>query len=313
MNQNKLPIISVIGPTSIGKTKCAIALAKIYPVEIISVDSTMIYKEMDIGTDKPDTTVLNENIHHLIDIKYPNEKYNVGNFYYDSIKLIKNIHKRKKIPLFVGGTLMYFYQLFNGLNKLPPASSSERNFINYLANMYGWDKIYTSLKYLDSAITSKINVNDHQRIQRSLEVYLMTGKPLSFFHSSTESLSDIYELITLKISLNDRNKLHTIIEERTKKMFDSGLIDEVKYLKDKYELDLSYQSMKAIGYSHVMNFLYGKLNEKDLLQKVIFSTRQLAKRQITWLKKFPSKYQLDNASNITKLIFNKIDKHLQYL
>ncbi len=141
----------------------------------------------------------------------------------------------------------------------------------------------------------------------------MTGKPLSFFHSSTESLSDIYELITLKISLNDRNKLHTIIEERTKKMFDSGLIDEVKYLKDKYELDLSYQSMKAIGYSHVMNFLYGKLNEKDLLQKVIFSTRQLAKRQITWLKKFPSKYQLDNASNITKLIFNKIDKHLQYL
>ncbi len=313
MKKNKLPIVSIIGPTAIGKTQCSIELSKIFPVEIISVDSAMIYKEMNIGTDKPNSDILKENIHHLINIKYPNENYNVGNFYHDSLNLINDIHKRKKIPLFVGGTLMYFYQLFNGLNKLPESSESEREFIDYLVDIYGWEKLYSSLKLIDQQSIAKIDINDHQRIQRVLEVYLITGKPLSFFHSSTECLSDMYELITVKLCCNDRNVLHKIIESRTNNMFNIGFIDEVKFLKNKYNLNSSFQSMKAIGYKEIMNFFEGNLSKNELIPKTIFSTRQLAKRQITWLKKFPSNYELHDSVYMDKNILNKIDKHLQFL
>ena len=178
----KLPIFSIIGPTSIGKTQLAFDIEKKYPVEIISVDSAMVYREMNIGTDKPDAKILSNIKHHLVDIRDPNEHYNVGDFYHDAYELIDKLHKKDKIPLFVGGTLMYFNQLYYGLNKLPRGSLSTREFINSLAKKYSWESLYDCLKKIDSTSVTKITKNDCQRIQRILEIYILklASQPESF-------------------------------------------------------------------------------------------------------------------------------------
>ena len=206
MNKNKLPIISIIGPTSIGKSNLAIEFYNKYPVEIISVDSVMIFRDMNIGTAKPDKEVLKSIKHHLVDIKNPDDNYNVGDFYKDVCKLINSIHLNERIPLLVGGTLMYFNQLYNGLNQLPETSIIDRKFINNISDIYGWEKLHTCLKNIDYKTYQKINKADKQRIQRALEVYLITGKPISSFFSESVHLSEDFYLITLKMMCNYRSK-----------------------------------------------------------------------------------------------------------
>ena len=312
MNKNKLPIISIIGPTSIGKSNLAIELYKKYPVEIISVDSVMIFRDMNIGTAKPDKEVLESIKHHLIDIKNPDDNYNVGNFYRDVCRLINSIHLNERIPLLVGGTLMYFNQLYNGLNQLPETSIIDRKFINNISNIYGWEKLHACLKNIDYETYQKINKADKQRIQRALEVYLITGKPISSFFSESMHLSEDFNLITLKMMCNDRNKLHENIKERTKMMFQNGFIDEVISIRKKYPVTSDSQSMKSIGYKQVMSFINNKIDEKELFEQTIFATRQLAKRQITWIKKFTEGMEIDLENQRLHHLFDIIDKHLHF-
>ena len=313
MAKTKLPILSIIGPTAIGKTELAFIFEKKYPVEIISVDSAMIYREMDIGTDKPNSKILSKIKHHLIDIKDPNENYNVGDFYQDAHRLINEIHKRKKIPLFVGGTLMYFNQLYCGLDKLPASSKETREFINNLAQKYTWETLYSNLKKIDLKSAKKITKNDSQRIQRFFEIYLLTGNRPSSFLSSSKPLSKEYNVMTIKLIIDNRTLLHNKIEQRTKKMFEDGFIDEVTTIRNKYNLSCESKSMRAIGYKQIMSFLDGKLSYDEIIEKTIFATRQLAKRQITWLKKFENAVEISNIGKIPTSFFTKIEKNLHFL
>ena len=312
MNKNKLPIISIIGPTSIGKSNLAIELYKKYPVEIISVDSVMIFRDMNIGTAKPNNEVLKSIKHHLINIKNPDDNYNVGDFYKDVCKLINSIHSNERIPLLVGGTLMYFNQLYNGLNQLPETSMIDRKFINNVSDIYGWEKLHACLKNIDYKTYQKINKADKQRIQRALEVYLMTGKPISSFFVKSTHLSEDFNLTTLKMICNDRSKLHKNIEERTKMMFQNGFIDEVISIRKKYPVTSYSQSMKSIGYKQVMSFINNEIDEKELFEQTIFATRQLAKRQITWIKKFTEGMEIDLENQRLHHLFDIIDKHLHF-
>ena len=312
MNKNKLPIISIIGPTSIGKSNLAIELYKKYPVEIISVDSVMIFRDMNIGTAKPNNEVLKSIKHHLINIKNPDDNYNVGDFYKDVCKLINSIHSNERIPLLVGGTLMYFNQLYNGLNQLPETSMIDRKFINNVSDIYGWEKLHACLKNIDYKTYQKINKADKQRIQRALEVYLMTGKPISSFFVKSTHLSEDFNLTTLKMICNDRSKLHKNIEERTKMMFQNGFIDEVISIRNKYPVTSDSQSMKSIGYKQVMSFINNEIDEKELFEQTIFATRQLAKRQITWIKKFSDGMEIDLENQTLQHLFGMIDKRLHF-
>ena len=312
MNKNKLPIISIIGPTSIGKSNLAIELYNKYPIEIISVDSVMIFRDMNIGTAKPNNEVLKSIKHHLINIKNPDDNYNVGDFYKDVCKLIKSIHSNERIPLLVGGTLMYFNQLYNGLNQLPETSMIDRKFINNVSDIYGWEKLHACLKNIDYKTYQKINKADKQRIQRALEVYLMTGKPISSFFVKSTHLSEDFNLTTLKMICNDRSKLHKNIEERTKMMFQNGFIDEVISIRNKYPVTSDSQSMKSIGYKQVMSFINNEIDEKELFEKTIFATRQLAKRQITWIKKFSDGMEIDLENQTLQHLFGMIDKRLHF-
>ena len=312
MNKNKLPIISIIGPTSIGKSNLAIELYKKYPVEIISVDSVMIFRDMNIGTAKPNNEVLKSIKHHLINIKNPDDNYNVGDFYKDVCKLINSIHSNERIPLLVGGTLMYFNQLYNGLNQLPETSMIDRKFINNVSDIYGWEKLHACLKNIDYKTYQKINKADKQRIQRAIEVYLMTGKPISSFFVKSTHLSEDFNLTTLKMICNDRSKLHKNIEERTKMMFQNGFIDEVISIRNKYPVTSDSQSMKSIGYKQVMSFINNEIDEKELFEQTIFATRQLAKRQITWIKKFSDGMEIDLENQTLQHLFGMIDKRLHF-
>tara|TARA_B100001750_G_scaffold243339_1_gene258375 strand:+ start:634 stop:1575 length:942 start_codon:yes stop_codon:yes gene_type:complete len=313
MNKAKLPIFSIIGPTSIGKTQLAFDIEKKYPVEIISVDSAMIYRGMNIGTDKPNAETLSKIKHHLVNIRNPDEYYSVGDFYKDAHILIKNLHKKEKIPLFVGGTLMYFNQLYSGLNTLPKRCIETRNFIDFLAKKYSWGSLHECLKIIDSECIKKISENDHQRIQRNLEIYILTGKLPSSFFSEREDLAKKFNLITIKLFSENRNDLQNRIEQRTKEMFKNKLVDEVLYLKEKYSLSLKSQSMKAIGYNQAMRYLDGELSYSEAIIKTIFATRQLGKRQITWLKKFNDAIEVNIKDKLPNSFFSKIEKSLQFL
>ena len=312
MNKNKSPIISIIGPTSIGKSNLAIELYKKYPIEIISVDSVMIFRDMNIGTAKPNKEVLKSIKHHLVDIKNPDDNYNVGDFYKDVCKLINLIHLNDKIPLLVGGTLMYFNQLYNGLNQLPETSIIDRKFINNISDIYGWEKLHACLKNIDYKTYQKINKADKQRIQRALEVYLITGKPISSFFAESVHLSEDFNLITLKMMCNDRNKLHKNIKERTKMMFQNGFVDEVISIRKKYLITNNSQSMKSIGYKQVMSFINNEIDENELFEQTVFATRQLAKRQITWIKKFTEGIEVDLENQTLDHLFSMLDKHLHF-
>ncbi|MDA7841800.1 tRNA (adenosine(37)-N6)-dimethylallyltransferase MiaA [Gammaproteobacteria bacterium] len=310
MKRGKGKIISLLGPTGIGKSSLAIKLKDKYPVEIISVDSMMIYRDMNIGTDKPSEKILTSIKHHLVNIRNPNESYNVGQFYSDIRIIIKCIHSNNKIPLLVGGSMMYFNSLFNGLSLLPEKSIIERNFIDNLLTKYSCNELHFCLKNIDPPSYKNIDKNDMQRIQRALEVYMQTGKPITSFFNSNLKLSDEYDLLTLKLISKDRSLIHEKISMRTKNMFKNNLIDEVTYLIEKYSLTKENQSMRSIGYRQVMDYFDNNTSLQDLENRCVYATRQLAKRQITWLKKFDESIIIDIANNNSDNVEKAIDNHL---
>lgn len=278
------PIICLMGPTAAGKTALAIALAERLPMEIISVDSALIYRGMDIGTAKPEPHVLAQIRHHLVDILEPTEAYSAAQFRADALAAIEDILARGRIPLLTGGTMLYFRALERGLAQLPQADPEIRARLEDEAQKRGWPALHARLAEVDPEAAQRIHANDPQRIQRALEVYALTGEPLSDLLKREGGEPFPYPLAKWVIAPRDRAWLHARIEARFRQMLAQGFVDEVAQLRARGDLDLSKPSMRAVGYRQVWEYLDGRYDYDTMLARGIAATRQFAKRQFTWLR-----------------------------
>ena len=271
------------GPTACGKTDHASKLVKNYPLEIISVDSVMVYKGLDIGSAKPTSEELKLCPHHLIDVCEPTENYSAGEFYQDVQQVIQSIIRKGKIPFLVGGTMMYFRVLERGISQLPSANPSVRKQIDSEAAANGWAKLHQELQRIDPTAAKKIDPSDKQRIQRALEVHRITGKPISSFHGEHKQSID-YQRLNLSLVPSKRDILYKRIENRFDAMLDQGLVSEVGHLLSKNSLTSSHNSMKSVGYKQICEFIENKCSLGEARAKAVVATRRLAKRQLTWLR-----------------------------
>ena len=282
---------ALLGPTASGKSALALRLAEKHRIEIVSVDSAQVYRGMDIGTAKPSAAERTRAPHHLIDLVNPDEPYSAGRFRTDAIRVIGEILQRKNVPLLVGGTMLYYRTLVAGLDALPAADRQRRMAITEDADRRGWPALHGELAKVDPEAARRIMPNDAQRIQRALEVYQVSGTPISDLQRGrSEALPFSIRGCAL---VPDRAELHQRIERRFDAMLRTGLIDEVKALKKSYALNADLPSMRAVGYRQVWSYLEGEIGEKELRERGIAATRQLAKRQITWLRSFPDLLRLD--------------------
>lgn len=275
--------IFLMGPTASGKTAIALELANRFPVEIISVDSAQVFRHMNIGTAKPDPETLSAFPHHLIDIIDPVEHYSAGIFREDAARLISEISGRGKIPLLVGGTMLYFKALSEGLNELPGADRDTRAKIDDMAKRLGWPALHEMLAKVDPATSRRLEPTDSQRIQRALEIWMLTQTPMSRLIERQKEAPD-FDFIRIALVPSDRSALHKRIESRFLSMLDAGLIEETESLRMRFDLSPEMPSMRCVGYRQTWQFLQGRFGRKDLAEKGIAATRQLAKRQLTWLR-----------------------------
>ena len=278
-----------MGPTACGKTDLAIALSQRLPLGIISVDSALVYRGMDIGTGKPTPEELTIAPHRLINICDPTEPYSAGQFCADALSEIAQIHALNQVPLLVGGTMLYFHKLLFGLAELPTADEKIRAQLAADAEKIGWAEMHKRLATIDPDAAAKIKPQDPQRIARALEVFLLTGKTISALQQNNiKSLPEDYEVISIALIPEDRSWLHHNIEKRFDKMLASGLIDEVAKLKNSGNLTAESTSMRIVGYRQVWEYLDGKTDFNTMRLKSLAATRQLAKRQLTWLRSWKS-------------------------
>ena len=274
----------LLGPTASGKSPLAMQLAAKLPIEIVSVDSGQVYRGMDIGTAKPSAAERERVPHHLIDLVEPTGSYSAARFRADAIRAVETIFSKNKIPLLVGGTMLYYRALASGLDALPSADPAIRAELDEKAARLGWPALHAELARIDPAAALRITPNDAQRIRRALEVWRLTGKPLSTLHGkSREALP--FKLQAFSI-IPDRADLHRRIAQRLDAMLEAGLVDEVKSLRKKYRLTADLPSMRAVGYRQAWNFLEGSVDKTEMRNQAIAATRQLAKRQLTWLRSF---------------------------
>ncbi len=278
------PAIFLMGPTASGKTGVAVDLVQRLPCEIISVDSALVYRGMDIGTAKPDAATLAAAPHHLIDIIDPTLSYSAAQFRQDALRLMAEIAARGRIPLLAGGTMLYFKALRQGLNDLPPADPATRASIDAMAAESGWPAVHAELARLDPATAARLNPADAQRIQRALEVCTLTGQTMSSLLEKDAAADLPYNVHALALLPGDRAVLHQRIAQRFDAMLAQGLVDEVEQLRRNNELDLSMTSMRCVGYRQAWQYLDGEFDLPALREKGIAATRQLAKRQLTWLR-----------------------------
>jgi tRNA dimethylallyltransferase len=282
---------ALLGPTASGKSGLALKVAADLPVEIVSLDSALVYRGMDIGTAKPAPGLRAQVPHHLIDIIDPDQSYSAGRWRQDAISIVEGIFSRKRIPLLVGGTMLYYRALIAGLDSLPQADARVRAEIDTMAAERGWPALHAELARVDPAAAQRIKPNDPQRIQRALEVWKITGKALSALQGvARPELPFAVKGVAL---LPERSVLHERIQTRFDAMLRLGLVDEVKGLKKKYPLDAAMPSMRAVGYRQVWEHLEGHYGKEILRERAIVATRQLAKRQLTWLRSFPDLLRLD--------------------
>ncbi len=282
--------INLAGPTAAGKTAAALAIAQAHACEIISVDSALVYQGMDIGTAKPSAAELGAVPHHLINIRDPLQAYSAAEFVKDAQVLIADISARGKLPLLVGGTMLYFKALAEGIDPMPAANAEVRAQIELEAQRLGWPAMHAQLAQLDPATAARLAPADSQRIQRALEVYRLSGLPLSHFHARTtagDTSAPGAPLISLEPQ--DRAWLHARIAQRFDLMLAQGLVEEVKTLRARGDLYPDLPSMRCVGYRQVWEALDGMSPLADMRDKGIFATRQLAKRQITWLRSMPAR------------------------
>lgn len=278
------PAIFLMGPTASGKTGVAVELVQRLPCEIISVDSALVYRSMDIGTAKPDAATLALAPHHLIDIIDPTQSYSAAQFRADALRLMAEITARGKIPLLAGGTMLYFKALQQGLDDLPQADPAIRAAIDALAVETGWPALHAELARLDPATAARLNPADGQRIQRALEVCRITGRPMSELLGQGMAAELPYRVIALALQPSDRAVLHQRIAQRFDAMLAQGLIEEVQQLRQTFALEPSMPSMRCVGYRQAWQYLDGEFGMAELREKGIAATRQLAKRQLTWLR-----------------------------
>lgn len=285
-------VICLLGPTAAGKTALAIDCVQRLPLEIISVDSALIYREMNIGTAKPNADELAAAPHHLLDIRDPSETYSAADFCNDANTLIRDIIARGKIPFLVGGTMMYFKALQQGLSPLPSADATLREDIETRAQQQGWSALHAELKKIDPDAASRINANDPQRITRALEVYYRSGKTLTAWWQEHQSHTE-FDFLTLGLMPSERAWLHQRIALRFQQMLAEHFIDEVKALHRRGDLTLDLPAMRTVGYRQAWHYLDGDYDETTMINKAIAATRQLAKRQMTWLRSWPNCHLLD--------------------
>jgi len=292
------PIVCLLGPTASGKTAAALALAERAPIEIISLDSALVYREMDIGTAKPSRAELNAVPHHLIDIVDPADSYSAAQFVADAERLIEAIRARGRMPLIVGGTMLYYKALTQGLNDLPQADAAVRAELDALAAERGWPALHAMLAQVDPVTAARLAPNDAQRIQRALEIHRLTGQPMSALlareaaaRTFTGSADARFRVIALEPS--DRAVLHARIETRFDAMLAQGLIDEVKQLRARGDLHPGLPSIRCVGYRQAWEYLDGACDYATMRERGIVATRQLCKRQITWLRSTPERLTVD--------------------
>lgn len=276
-----------MGPTASGKTQLAVELVQRFPCEIISVDSAMVYRGMDIGTAKPSADILKIAPHRLIDIRDPSEAYSAAQFRNDAMHEINHILARKKIPLLVGGTMLYFRALQQGLSDLPSADAALREKIRLAGEQQGWAVLHERLAQIDPIAAKRIHQNDTQRIQRALEVYELTGKNLTTWQQENQQISPDYRMINLAIAPDDRAVLHARIAKRFHQMLQEGFVEEVEKLFARGDLSLNTPAIRSVGYRQVWEYLLGYYSYSEMEEKGIIATRQLAKRQLTWLRGWP--------------------------
>lgn len=303
-----------MGPTASGKTDLAIALRQQLPVEVISVDSALIYRGMDIGTAKPSQAELELAPHRLIDILDPAESYSVMNFREDALREMAEITAQGRIPLLVGGTMLYYKSLLDGLSPLPSADPSIRAQIEAKAEQIGWSGLHQVLSQIDPISAERINPNDSQRINRALEVFYISGKTMTELTAS-QGEGIPYDIIQFAIAPQDRAVLHQRIEQRFHKMIDLGFEQEVRKLYERGDLSVDLPSIRCVGYRQMWEYLAGQISLDEAIFKGICATRQLAKRQITWLRGWTSGLEwldsLDPENSYKKMIEKVQQKHLK--
>jgi tRNA dimethylallyltransferase len=281
-----------MGPTASGKTALAVSLVERFPLEIISVDSALVYRGMDIGTAKPDAATLARAPHHLLDIRDPTETYSAAAFCDDARRLMADIVARGRVPLLAGGTMLYFRALLRGLDDLPRADAGLRRKLEAAATARGWPALHAELEQVDPLTAVRLAPNDSQRIGRALEVFQLTGKPMSALLDRAQTELP-YRVLQLALVPSDRAVLHQRIAARFDAMLAEGLIDEVETLRRSYALKPGLPAMRAVGYRQAWAYLDGDIDLKALRELGIVATRQLAKRQLTWLRSWPDAVMLD--------------------
>lgn len=272
-----------MGPTASGKTGLAVRLAERFPLAVISVDSALVYRGMDVGSAKPDRATLARVPHALIDIRTPAQSYSVAEFREDALLLMRQAIERGRVPLLVGGTGLYFRGLARGLSTLPAADSGVRQRLSAEAARIGWDALHERLARLDPVAAARIGSADRQRVQRALEVIEVSGKPLSEQQTGTQRRPP-YRILKLVVDPGARDVLHQRIERRLTVMMAEGLLDEVRGLMARGDLHPAMPSMRAVGYRQAWEHLSGQYDEATCFQRALYATRQLAKRQFTWLR-----------------------------
>jgi len=279
--------ICLMGPTATGKTDIAVSLARRFPVEIVSVDSALVYRGMDIGTAKPPRDVLARFPHRLVDIRDPEESYSAGDFVADASGEINAIAAAGRVPLLVGGTMMYFRALTRGIADLPPADAAMRAEIDAEAAERGWPALHADLDRADPEAAARIAPNDRQRIQRAIEVFRLSGRPISAWQAEAAGAGRATRFIRAGLSMEPRGNLHERIEQRLNAIINSGFEDEVKALYDRPGLTADAPSMRAVGYRQFWAYVTGECSFDEARYRTLVATRQLAKRQITWLRSEP--------------------------
>ncbi len=308
MNKRALPpAIFLMGPTAGGKTGVAVELVHRLPVELISVDSALVFRDMNIGTAKPDPATLARAPHHLIDIIAPTEAYSAAAFRHDALRLMADITARGKIPLLVGGTMLYFKALREGLSPLPQADAALRAELDAEIAQHGIEYLHAKLAEVDPETAARLHATDTQRIQRAMEIYRLSGQPMSLLIQQQEQNPLPYDILPIALLPSDRAVLHQRIATRFADMLKQGLLDELRGLRKQYPLHRDMTSMRCVGYRQAWEFLEGEITEAELLEKGIAATRQLAKRQLTWLRSTPDIIELDClAPNLEKTVLDNL-------
>ena len=305
MANTQPPAIFLLGPTASGKSDLAMKLTAHLPVELVSVDSALVYRDMNIGTAKPDAEILRQYPHHLVDIRNPDEVYSAADFRSEVLTLMSAISERGNIPLLVGGTMLYFKVLIEGIASMPAADSAIREKIVREAETGGWQKVHQRLAEVDPESAARIHPNDPQRLQRALEIWELTGESMTQLHKKQQNLVSLpFSVCQLAIIPSDRADLHRIIAARFEQMIKDGFIEEVEHLREKYDLNAELPSIKSVGYRQVWQFLEGEVDRKAMQERAIIATRQLAKRQFTWLRGW---------SNLKEIPFPEVNEALKII